>query len=87
MKTRLHAFSRMVVALAPTTPPITDRDCRAASERRERAVSEVIEALRAYEKCILSDQKRDDCSRQMDQLDSAQDEFADAVSEHPIGCQ
>jgi hypothetical protein len=87
MKFRLHAVSGMVVALTLTSPPVTDRDCRAASERRERAVSEVIEALRTYEKCILSGQERDDCSHQMYALDSAQDEFADAVSEHPSGCQ
>jgi len=86
MKIGLHAFSGMVVALTLTSPPITDRDCRAASERREAAVALVIDALRAYEKCILSGQKRDDCSHQIDELDSAQDEFADAVSEHPSGC-
>ena len=87
MKIRLHAVSGMVVALALTSPPITDRDCRAASERHERAVSEVINALRAYEKCIVSGQKQDDCSGQIDELDSAQDEFADAVSQYPSGCQ
>jgi hypothetical protein len=86
MKTRLHAFSGMVVALTLTSPPIADRDCRAACERREGAVSQVIDALRAYEKCILSSQRRDDCSRLKDELDSAQDEFADAVSEFPSGC-
>jgi hypothetical protein len=86
MKFRLHAFSGAMVALTVTSPSIADRDCRAASERRERAVSEAIEALRAYQKCILSDQKQDDCSNEIDELDSAQDEFADAVSEYPRGC-
>jgi hypothetical protein len=86
MKLRLHAFSGIVVALTVTSPPITDRDCRAASERYERAVSEAIAAVRAYEKCILAGRKQDDCSSQVDELNSTQDEFADAVSEYPSGC-
>jgi hypothetical protein len=87
MKFRLHAFSGVVVALTLTSPPVAERDCRIASERREAAVAQVLNALRAYEKCILSGQKRDDCYHQIDELDSAQDEFADAVSQHPSGCQ
>jgi hypothetical protein len=86
MKLRLSAFSGIMIALTVTSPPITDRDCRAASERREGAVSQVVDALRAYQRCILSGQKRDDCSSQIDELDSAQDEFADAVAGYPIGC-
>jgi hypothetical protein len=86
MGIRLRTFSGMVVALAVTSPPITDRECRAASERREVAVSEVINALRAYEKCIVSGQKQDACSSQIDELDSAQDEFADAASKYPSEC-
>jgi hypothetical protein len=84
MKIRLHALSGMVVALTLTSPPIADRDCRIAAERREAAVAQVIDALRAYEKCILSGQKQDDCAGQLDELDSAHDEFADAVSEYII---
>ena len=87
MTVRTHAFSGLVVALTATSPPIADRDCRIAAERREAAVAQVIDALRAYEKCILSSQKREDCAGQMDELESAQDEFADAVSEYPSGCQ
>jgi hypothetical protein len=87
MKFQLHALSGLVVALTLTSPPIADRTCRAASERRDAAVSGVIDSLRAYEQCLLSGQKRDDCSHQMDELDSADDEFADAVSEYPSGGQ
>jgi hypothetical protein len=87
MKIRLHALSGVIVALTLTSPPIADRDCWAASERREAAVSEVIDAIRAYEKCILASQKRDDCASQLDELDSAHDEFADEVSEYPTGCE
>jgi hypothetical protein len=86
MKVRTHAVSGLVVALTLTSPPVADRDCRIASEHREAAVAQVIEALRAYEKCILSNSKRDDCAGQLDELDSAHDEFADAVSEYPSGC-
>jgi hypothetical protein len=87
MKLRLHAFSGVVVALTLTSPPITGRDCRAAAERRDAAVAQVIDALRAYEKCVLSSRNRDDCTSQLDELDSAHDEFADAVSEYPSGCE
>jgi hypothetical protein len=87
MKLQLHAFSGLVVALTLTSPSITERDCRAAAERREAAVAQVIDALRAYEKCVVSGQKRDDCAAQLDELDSAHDEFADAVSEYPSGCE
>ena len=87
MKVRPHAFSGLVVALTLTSPPIADRDCRIAAERREAAVDQVIDALRAYEKCVLSSQKRDDCAGQLDELDSAHDEFADSVAEYPNGCE
>ena len=70
MKARLHAFTATVVALTLTTPPNTDRNCRVASERREAAVSQVIDAPRTYEKYVLSDQKRNDCAEQLDELDS-----------------
>jgi hypothetical protein len=86
MKIRAHAFSVMLIALTLTSPPTANRDCRAASERYEAAISEVIDALRFYEKCILSNQKRDDCAGQLDELDSAHDEFADSVAEYPNGC-
>jgi hypothetical protein len=85
MKIRLHAFTGMMVALTLTSPPNAARDCRAASERHEAAVSEVIEALRACEKCVRSRQNRDDCAVQMDELNSAHVEFAEAVSEFPSG--
>jgi hypothetical protein len=87
MKVRPHAFSGVVIALTMTSPPVADRDCRVASERREAAVSQVIDALRAYERCVLSSQKWDDCAGQLDELDSAHDEFADSVAEYPSGCQ
>jgi hypothetical protein len=87
MKFRMHAFSGLMVALTLTSPPITERDCRAASERRDAAVAQVIDALRAYEKCVLSGRNRDDCAGQLDELDSAHDEFADAISEYPSGCE
>jgi hypothetical protein len=87
MKIRSHAFSVMLIALTLTSPPTANRDCRLASERRETAVAQVIDALRAYEKCILSNQTRDDCAGQLDELDSAHDEFADSVTEYPAGCQ
>jgi len=88
MQIQLHAPAGLVVAaLTLTSPPIADRGCRVASERREAAVSEVFNALRAYEKCILSGQNRDDCSRQFDDLYSAHDEFADSVAEYPSRCQ
>jgi len=65
MTVRTHAFSGLVVALTLTSPPVADRDCRVGSERHETAVSQVIDALRAYEKCVLSSQKRDDCAGQL----------------------
>jgi hypothetical protein len=87
MKVRTHAFSGLVVALTLTSPSAGGRDCRIAAERREAAVTQVIDALRAYEKCVVSSQNRNDCAGQMDELDSAHDEFADAASEYPSGCE
>jgi hypothetical protein len=85
-KIRPQAFSGALVALALIAPPNAGHKCRAASERYESAVAEVIGALQAYMKCVLSSQKRDDCAAQMEELDSAHDEFADAVSEYPGDC-
>lgn len=51
------------------------------------ALSEVTEALRAYEQCVAASGARYACSVEFSDLDLAQDGFESAVTEYAKGCQ
>ncbi len=79
---RLHSLSAGVLALALLAAPNTVRvDCGNAADRYTAAVAQVIDALRTYEKCVSSNDKRYDCAAEMQALDDAHDDFADAVAD------
>ena len=62
--------------------PTPDRaDCGTVGERYAGAVAKVLEALRSYEKCVASSEKRADCAAEMQALDTAHDDFADVVDD------
>jgi len=68
--------------LALVSPPNADKvDCATAAERYQAAVSKVIEALHTYETCVQASEKRDDCAHEIQEIDTAHDDFADAVSD------
>jgi hypothetical protein len=78
----VHSIHASLIALAILAAPNPDRiDCSAIGTRYAGAVAKVIEALRNYEKCVASSEKRTDCAAEMQALDNAHDDFADAVDE------
>ncbi len=82
----MHNLSAGVIALALLAAPNTElADCGNAADRYTAAVTKVIDALRTYESCVASsakrDARRDDCGAEMQALDDAHDNFADAVAD------
>jgi hypothetical protein len=70
------------VALAlVTAPDAKAADCASAANRHTAAAAKVIEALRVFEKCVASGDKRNDCSDEFEALDTAHDDFVDAVDD------
>ena len=75
----IHAgLIAMVVLAAPSPERI---DCGTVGARYDAAIAKVVETLRAYEKCVASSDKQNDCSAEMQALDTAHDDFADAVDD------
>jgi len=79
---RLHSLSTGLVAVALLVAPNADKaDCGHLADRYTAAAAKVIEALRDYEKCVSSGDRHDDCAAAMQALDTAHDDFADAVDD------
>lgn len=79
---RLHSLSAGLIAFALLAAPNTERaDCGNAADRYATAVARVVDALRSYAKCVSSSDKRDECAAEMQALDDAHDDFADAVAD------
>jgi len=81
--------------LALLVAPNTERaDCGNAADRTDAAVAKVMGALRAYATCVSSNAKRgtkgeakgNDCAAEIQALDNAHDDFADAVADAK-GCR
>jgi hypothetical protein len=68
------------------TPNVDKADCGNAGNRRTAAIAKVTEALQAYQKCIAGAEKGKDCADEMQALDDAHDDFADAVADEKT-CQ
>lgn len=71
----------MVVLALLAAPDADKADCGNLADRYTAAVSEVVDALRSYAKCVAMSDRRDDCAAQMQALDNAHDDFADAVAD------
>ena len=71
-----------LIALAVlTTPNTQSADCGALGDRYTASVAAVAEALRTYGRCVATSNQRDDCAAEMQALDNAHDNFADAVAD------
>ena len=78
----MHSLQASLIALALMAAPNANRvDCTNIAGRYAGAVAKVIEAVRTYERCVSASQKRDDCAAEMQALDTAHDDFADAVDD------
>jgi hypothetical protein len=81
-KTRVNSLSAGLIALAVLTAPgVKKADCGSLADRHTVAAARVVDALRSYEKCVSSGDKRNDCAAEMQALDAAHDDFADAVDD------
>ncbi len=82
MKSRSHSLSGGLVALALLAAPNADKaDCGNVADRYRAAIAQVVDALRSYATCVASSDRRDDCAAEMQALDNAHDDFADAVAD------
>ena len=78
----MDRISAGLVALALLAVPDAHRaECANTADRYTAAVAALIDALRSYEKCVSAGDKRDDCAAEMQALDDAHDDFADAVAD------
>ena len=78
----MHSLSAGVLALAVLAVPNVEHiDCAITADRYSLALARVIDALRSYEKCVAASDKRNDCAAEMQALDNAHDDFADAVDD------
>jgi hypothetical protein len=78
----LHTLSAGLVALALLVAPDADKaDCSSVADRYTAAVQRVVDALQGYAKCVAASDKRDDCAAEMQALDNAHDDFAEAVAD------
>jgi hypothetical protein len=78
----LHSLSIGLAALALLAAPGADKaDCGHLADRYTAAAAKVIDALRSYGTCVTSGDKHDDCAAEMQALDDAHDDFADAVDD------
>lgn len=78
----MHVGYAALAVLALLTAPNTQlADCGNVADRYTAAVAGVVTALRAYEKCVAHSNERDDCAAEMEALDNAHDDFAQAVAD------
>ncbi len=81
MGLRSH-LAASLVALALLSVPNVDRDdCSNVDGRYSTAVAKLASAVHAYEKCVVTSNQRDDCAAEIQALDDAHDDFADAVAD------
>lgn len=78
----MHSVHASLIALAVLAAPNPNRiDCSTVGARYAGAVARVMETLRSYEKCVASSEKRTDCAAEMQAVDTAHDDFVDAVDD------
>lgn len=78
----MHTLSAGLVALALLAVPDAGKgECGAVTDRYMAAVAQVVDALRSYAKCVAASDKRDDCAAEIQALDNAHDDFADAIAD------
>jgi len=83
---RVHPLAVGLLLLAVFSAPNTERaDCATLADRARAAAGKVIEAIQTYQKCIVAaadgTAKGQDCDAEMQAVDTAHDDFVDAVDE------
>ena len=71
-----------LVVLALLSPPDMGKaDCGHIADHYTMSLRRVVAALRDFAKCLATSRQRDDCAAEMQALDDAHDNFADAVAD------
>jgi hypothetical protein len=77
----------LIAVVAVASPPQTEPDdCTGATEHYKQTVEAVTAAAKKYEACVSASNGHDHCSAEVQLLDSAHDDFEDAVSESEKAC-
>ena len=61
-------------------------ECRDAIDSYDSSLDDISVAMKSYVACLDDSKGRDDCSIEFQQLQSAQDDFASAVSDYQDEC-
>ena len=78
----MHTLSAGLVALALLVAPNADKaDCGTMPDRYTAVVARVVDAVQSYAKCVAASDKHDDCAAEMQALDNAHDDFAEAIAD------
>jgi hypothetical protein len=77
----LNVAASFVALALITAPNAKAADCAKAANQYTAAVVKVTEALRVFEKCVASGDKRNDCTDEFETLDEAHDDFVDAIED------
>ena len=81
MNLLLSVAAPLVVLALIAAPNTKAAGCIGAEARYKAAVGSVVDALRRFEACVAGSNKRDDCTTEFEALDSAHDDFAEAVED------
>jgi hypothetical protein len=84
---RLHGPQALTITmLALTLLPDAPAVCESAARDYRVALAGVTGALRTYEQCVIASRGRSQCTDIFDELDGAQRDFEDAVTEFQRAC-
>ena len=86
MKFVVYTAPALILIAAVVSPPTDTSDCNSAGQEYGKAVASATAALRKYEDCISASHGRSDCAAEIEALDNAHDDFADAVDEFKKAC-
>jgi len=78
----VHIHASLFALAILAAPPSPGRvDCSTIGPRYDAAIARVMEALRTYEKCVASSERRTDCADEIQALGTAHDNFADTIDD------
>jgi len=80
-------LSAGLAMVAPSQLIADQQDCTRAISRYDVALNSVQAAIGRFSACAASSAGRDNCSRELDHLKSAGDDYKDAVSDYRSDCK
>ena len=80
-------LSAGLVMLTPSQLLADQKDCTRSVARYDAALNNVQAAVGRFSACTASSAGRENCSREFDRLNSANDDYKDAVSDYRSDCK